>query len=194
MIVSVDPRPGWIETPYPESDQFFRILRFFVIESPVESLSARQKDLAYYGWITPWRKPYYLRKQLNNLSGNSNLIFSANDYSALGNEFAKANLLSFPPSDFTERVCFYNGKYGAQYLNLFFHIRNSFAHGRFSIRENDIILMEDATKGKKNEVPSGMLKCSARMVLSMNTLSKWIYYIEGGEKNWYEVSQTSSIS
>lgn len=194
MIVSVDSKPNWIDTHYPESDQFYKILRFFVIESPVEDLSARQKTLASYGWSSPWRKPFYLRKQLNNLSGNTNLIFSANDYSALGNEFSKANLLTFPPNDYTERVCFYNGKYGAQYMNLFFHIRNSFAHGRFNILDKNIFLMEDVTKGKKSEIPVGMMKCSARMVLSMNTLIKWINFIEGGEKNWYEVSQTSSIS
>ena len=181
--VSTDEKAQWIKPAVIDTEDVGRVVRFFVLNSPVDGLSSRQKSLRDYGWHTPWRKPYSLRKRLNALSSNNALIFSAQTYDTMDAALMKADLLSFPPSDInTERVCIYNGK-GVQYLSLFAHIRNAIAHGRFNViavSEEQVFIMEDVA-AKKRGMAEGQKTCSARMVLRMTTLQKWMDFIEGGE-------------
>ena len=180
--ISIPEKAQWVEPAVIDTEDFNRIFRFFVINTPADGLSSRQKKLVDYGWNTPWRKPYSLRRQLNHLSNNPFLIFSAQKYDQMDTQMHKADLMIFPPSDTeTERVCVYN-KLGTQYLSVFYHIRNALAHGRFNI-DGDALLMEDAAP-KKKRMAEGTKSCSARMVLKISTLIKWIELIEGGEKEF----------
>ena len=181
-VVEIDEKASWITPATIESEEFSRIFRFFVVNSPIDGLSSRQISLADHGWKTPWRKPYSLRKQLNHLANNHALIFSAQKYDQIHAEMAKADLLEFPPKDTKkERVCIYNNQ-RVQYLSVFYHIRNALAHGRFNIID-DVLVMEDAAQRKKWMAP-GMKTCSARMVLRISTLINWIELIENGEKEY----------
>ena len=178
-LLPVNEKAVWITPIESWPDDFNRIFMFFVVHSPVFDQSSRCISLLDYGWTTPWRKPYSLRIQLNRVSNSKNLLFSASKYDLMDRELEKADLLEFPPTDLSsERACFYNGK-RAQYISLFYHIRNSLAHGRFNIIE-DRIIMEDVSPRRKEMAP-GTKVCSARMVLRINTLIKWIELIEGGE-------------
>lgn len=81
-----------------------------------------------------------------------------------------------------ESAAVYNG-IGAQYLSLFFHIRNAFAHGRYNtVLDGDdvIFVMEDVTKPRKGMEP-GQKTCSARMIIKLSMLTKWMDLIEGRE-------------
>ncbi len=67
-------------------------------------------------------------------------------------------------------------------MSLFYHIRNSFAHGRFSIVQNDMekmLVMEDCSpKANKSTTQKPL---SARIVLKLSTMLKWKALLTGGE-------------
>lgn len=77
--------------------------------------------------------------------------------------------MRFPPiGDFEERAVFTRSQ-STVVLSFIDHIRNSIAHGRFNIlpigKREDILIMEDVNKNKE---------CSARILVKVNTLTKWI--------------------
>lgn len=137
---------------------------FFVFHSPCPDLSSAGKTLAEYGWNTPWRKPYCLSRKLKRASSNYNLLFSAKNYEALELALNTANLNSLFPSDFqTERIAFVDNKKN-QFLSVFYHIRNSFAHCRLNMVDVDgecIFILEDGVPKKGRN----QLKLSARMII-----------------------------
>ena len=187
MEYDVDKSPKWIKKDNVIKfcdDDFIRIVNFFVFHAPVENLSAKSKTIEEYGWNTPWKKPYYLNKQLKQSSSNMNLLYSASGYDRLPEALDKAGLLNDFPSDLSkERASFYNTKKN-QFVSVFFHIWNAFAHGRFEIvdvnGESTFIFEDVAPKRGKN----GKTNLSARMILRKTTLLKWINIIENGEKEY----------
>ena len=183
MAIMTERNPEWINWIAP--DQFndkdlFRIVIFFVFHSPCENLSSMRKNLLEYGWTTPWKKPYYLNKQLRQNASTYELLFSAKGYDEMEAALEKADLKETFPSDFSrERICIYDNQ-GNQFLSVFYHIRNAFAHCRLNMVDVDgecVFILEDV-QPKKN---SNQLKVSARMILRKSTLIKWIDLIENGE-------------
>lgn len=138
------------------------------------------KTLAEYGWSAPWRKPYYLNKQLRQAASLYELIYSAKEYDKMDEALDKADLKETFPSDLSrERICIYDNQ-GNQFLSVFYHIRNAFAHCRLNMVDIDgecVFIFEDVQPKKK----SNQLKVSARMILRKSTLIKWIDLIENGE-------------
>ena len=96
-------------------------------------------------------------------------------------KLTKADLISsFPSNIAKERICIYDCK-NNQFMSVFFHIRNAFAHGRFDFRalnDEEYYILEDVQKDKD------CLKVSARMILKKRTLLNWMDIIEGGEKEY----------
>ncbi|MBE7081239.1 MAG: hypothetical protein E7372_01615 [Clostridiales bacterium] len=184
MIVYTKKEPLWLgklNIEAFEDKQFLRIITFFVFHSPVDNLSARQICLSEYGWNTPWRKPYYLNKQLKQAASNYELLFSSATFKKMDEALTKADLISsFPSNIAKERICIYDCK-NNQFMSVFFHIRNAFAHGRFDFRtlnDEEYYILEDVQKDK------GDLKVSARMILKKRTLLNWIDIFERGEKEY----------
>ena len=171
----------WIAPEYFNNKNLFRIVIFFVFHSPCPELSSMGKALSEYGWNTPWRKPFYLNRHLKEASSNPKLLFSAATYDKMSDALEKANLLENFPSDLqTERVCIYDNKKN-QFLSVFYHLRNAFAHCRLNMVEmNDdcVFIIVDFIKEK------GKYKVSARMIIRESTLLKWIEIIEKGEKEF----------
>ena len=183
MATFSDRNPDWIRWIAPEhfNDQdLFKIVIFFVFHSPCSNLSSMGKTLDEYGWSAPWRKPYYLNKQLRQAATSYELIYSAKGYDEMDAALEKADLKETFPSDFSrERICIYDNQ-GNQFLSVFYHIRNAFAHCRLNMVDVDgecVFILEDV-QPKKN---SNQLKVSARMILRKSTLIKWIDLIENGE-------------
>ena len=180
--IPVDEKATWVIDDPIQSEEILRVYKFFVLNSPVDGLSSRQKSLLDYGWNTPWRKPFSMRKKLNHLSSNHAFIFTAKNYEVMDAALTKADLITFPPVDLKERACVHNGQ-ATQYMSLFYHIRNSFAHGRFNTIQDDddvIFVMEDAAP-KKKWMAAGQKTCSARIVIRLSTMTRWMDLIEGGE-------------
>lgn len=83
MKVLTERNPDWIKWIAPErfdDKELFRIVIFFVFHSPCANLSSMGKTLAEYGWSAPWRKPFYLNKQLQQAASNYKLIYPASNY------------------------------------------------------------------------------------------------------------------
>ena len=182
--------PDWIEWIAPErfnDEELFRIVVFYVFHSPCKSLSAMGKGLSDYGWFAPWKKPYYLNKQLKQAASNHDLLFSVDNYEKFSDILESANLKEDFPSDLeTERICSYNKKKN-QFLSVFYHIRNAFSHGRLNMVDVNgecVFILEDVNTRAKNRY--GQLAVSARMILKKSTLLKWIDIIEAGECEYTE--------
>ena len=186
MVCYTEHTPLWLNWLAPaellEDNDLFRIVIFYVFHSPCVGLSAMGKTLQGYNWNTPWRTPYKLNMQLKEASSNKELIFSAKSYGTMSEALEKANLLDNFPSDLSkERICIYDCKKN-QFLSVFFHIRNAFAHGRMNIvvdGEETIFILEDISNCQAEQC-----KVSARMIIRKSTLLNWIDLIEGGEKEY----------
>jgi len=159
------------------NENFIRIYSFYVLYSPCVGLSPRCKTLADYGWSAPFRKPFYLNKQLKKASNNEKLIFSAKTKNDMDEALRKAGLLEEFLSDMNlDKVVIHNNK-NNQFISTFYHIRNAIAHGRFNIQYyqgEKIYVVEDQT----NEY------ITARMILRERTLLNWIDIIERGETTY----------
>lgn len=185
MKVIVDENPRWLsEIPKTilEEDDFKSIYLFYVLQTPCSDLSSRSKTITSQGWTKPWRKPFYLNRQLKQEATNYNLLFSAAQYDALYDVLRKSDLLQFPPENIVdERVSFYDNKKN-QFMSTFYHLRNGLAHGRFNIiqLENDwIFVLEDVAPHKDH-----MKRVSSRMIIKKSTLLRWMELIRNGEKEY----------
>lgn len=190
MVITTERDPKWINWIAPASfndKDLFRIVIFFVFHSPCADLSSMRKTLLEYGWTKPWKKPYYLNKQLRQASSNYELLFSAKGYNEMDVALEKADLKDAFPSEFSrERICIYDNQ-GNQFLSVFYHIRNAFAHCRLNMVDvggECVFILEDVQPNKN----SNQLKVSARMILRKSTLLKWINLIENGECE-YKIAQ-----
>ena len=88
----------------------------------------------------------------------------------------------FPHKPYDECICIYDCQHN-QFMSVFYHLRNAFAHGRLNMVDVDgecVFLFEDIQENKKK----GEIKVTARMILRKSTLLKWIEIIENGEKEY----------
>ena len=166
-MVPVEVKPSWISEDNIEFIHklcFNKIISFYVIYTPDAQKSARGRGIEEY---------HFNENELENL-----IKTDIRNWKSSGNgtvsrkKFIEADLENFPPEDcVTERVCF--SFFQKRELSCFFgHVRNALAHGRFNIvgtEKNPVILMEDRNQRGN---------CSARMVLSLATLMKWIKEFE----------------
>ena len=77
----------------------------------------------------------------------------------------------------TQKIVAYKGKYN-EFLCVFYHIRNAFAHGRLAMyeRKGDIVFaLEDGVKRY------GQFEVRSRMILKKSTLKSWMDVIKSGE-------------
>ena len=179
--------PEWLKWIAPEKfcdQELFRIVTFFVFHSPCQDLSSMSSPLSEYGWQYPWRKPHYLNRHLRQAASKFNLIYSAPSYDKMDEALKKAGLRdNFPQPPYEECVCIYDNKQN-QFMSVFYHIRNAFAHGRLNMVDvagDCIFILEDVQTNKKQI----QVKVSARMILKKSTLLKWIEIIEGGEREYH---------
>ena len=185
MTVSTNLKPDWVKDNniFFEDERFIRIIKFFVVHCPCNDVSAKQISLSDYGWSNPWSKPYYLNKQLKEVANKDLLLCVASNYDNMEKELHNAALYPMFPSDLSnERICIYDCKKN-QFMSIFYHIRNAFAHGRFDFRilnDEEYYILEDVQPRKNTRE----LKVSARMILKKSTLIKWIDIIENGEKEY----------
>lgn len=185
MSVTFTPNPHWIDKKLSIEDftdkDLLRIIVFFLFHAPCEGQSAMGRTIEEYNWSAPWKKPYWLNRHLKKAASDFNILYSATSYDTLVTAFTKANLLTNFPSDLSiERISFINCKEN-QFKSVFYHLRNAFAHGRFAIKNVNcerVMVFEDVGIGKYKG------KVSARMILKISTLLKWIDIIEAGEKEY----------
>lgn len=170
-LLKLNNPPEWITQENLELTQkpdFQRIVRFFVINTPDKKTCARGKEISEYGYDEE-------DKLFRQLIGSITSLTKGNLEIA---DIQSVDMLNFPPSILDEKICFKTNKEGKEkkgkeVTDMFKHIRNSLAHGRFNIGKRSSVpylIMEDMTKTEN---------CSARIVLKFKTLIDWIDLLEG---------------
>ena len=138
------------------SDNFKKIITFYLFECPVENVSARGYEFSDLGWNNTYlKKFYYMMKDLSNIKENNWILCNINEISQyIANINKKEQYI----------VC--NDGNGKT-KSIFYAIRNSFAHGSFEIynQEHKIYYL------LKN-VDKGILK--AQINVEEDTLIKWM--------------------
>ena len=187
--VYVPVKPKWIQegAPFSKVQRYYNALtRFYIVETPVGSLSASSVPLAHYGWQRPWAKPEYLNRKLKDLSSNSQLIFAANNYRAMETAVQKAGLINFSKPEVPhESIAVYNNQ-NNQFFSIFYHIRNSLCHGRFCFfkyKREYWVALEDVSATKPKGSKAKVARLSARMLLRYRTLLDWVQLIYQGPNN-----------
>jgi len=183
-------RPCWIDDDFTlekmRENEFARIRVFFHDNAPDQKASARAITLEQYGWNNIEKLQEAL---LENFEKCNRAIYTKYK-GELNLKFAAVSLDKENWYETTkEKICLCTGGKKKIY-SLFSHLRNVFAHSRFTIRniegETDFIfIFEDAyTRKWKNDkgIAQKEFDVSARMILKKTTLLKWIEIIEGGER------------
>lgn len=177
-------RAGWVkglEEKFQEN--FQKIVVFYLLETPCEEISYQSKPLKKYGWKKDvWsNKKGGLKEKMMNVSDlefNSNL-FRVNRLNDMSRILSKAKMNdSFQKNRETEKIVVYlSSRYKSTFMSVFFHIRNSIAHGRFSIYEKEGMVVYVFESGVKYE---DKLSVRARIILKETTLLDWIDIIKQG--------------
>lgn len=175
--------PGWIKKKVPDEyadDGLLRIIRFYVINTPCTELSYSGKAITEYGW----KKDIWKKDTLKNILFDAANLKRGETFvvAKKTNEMRKACEIArlkkgFQQSREIERMVLYKNKKN-EFLSVFYHIRNAFAHGRMAMYSSDkediVFVLEDGIN--KNE--SFIVR--SRMILKRQTLLKWIDIIEKG--------------
>lgn len=188
-VALVEEMPAWIQAGIQTSEiskLISPLIRFFVIESPVEGLSARRVPFSVYGWNAPWKKPEWLNRKLKDVTTNKCFYWScrtANDIERA----LRGSPLGLGPVDttsLTEVAVIYDCKRN-QTMSLFYHIRNSLAHGRFCAFRHgrEVWFAFEDVQNSRSKDSNNSKKLTARILVKNSTLLKWIKLIKGGPGN-----------
>jgi hypothetical protein len=162
------------------NEDIFTLYKFFVLYSPCDGCSKQSKNFSIYGWTIGVNQHYdapslMLKQRLNE-------VFNVDDHSSftlthdndLADAFKKMDLVDGFPEDLTwERAVIGKTEGSNVYYKLFRRIRNSLAHGNFSLHDVGgvtFFVMQDNTNHN----------VTARMIFRKSTLLRWIEIIEEG--------------
>ena len=175
--------PGWIhrkkEEKYLDKD-FMRIFVFFVINTPCTESSYSGIDIKDYGWDKNLWRNNGLKNKLFSRAGliRDDSFVVAKKTSEMKKACEKGKTKkNFHNDRSKEKVVIYKSK-DNEFLSICNHIRNSLAHGRFSIYDSehgDVYVMEDGVKR------NGKFQVRSRMILKKSTLISWIDILEKGK-------------
>lgn len=184
IITSV--HPDWLNALVPqeyEDDDLYEIIKFYVIYSPCFGQSAKGISLQERGWKPkPWNSSKYLKDRLDLavFNGKERRIKMVDSKLEMLTKITSLDL----DGDFfnhrnIQRALFVksnNKGCSNEYMSLFYHIRNSLAHGRLSMypakNEDITFVMEDGNNVGKDTDDS--FEVSARIIINKSSLLKII--------------------
>lgn len=163
-------------------DKFKQLIVFYVVNTPGIDLSSRGIDLRTYNWsenvysedklidyllrvVNINQSSFAVAKGLNEMESACEEILITDDFYN-NRDSEKMVIFQSKPKD--------NCKNDTRVKSFFYHLRNSFAHGRFEIyndEEGTTFVMEDVYQGN----------VSARMILKQSTLIKWMEILQSGK-------------
>jgi hypothetical protein len=186
--------PPWIESTIleeslreqNEATDLYRIMLFFVIEAPwSKPPKSPHSAIIESKWNTEIWSDGNLEKQLLSSSTDVIKLSSARTYGEMSkileeNGLQDSNYAS-NKNEFlsVERLTLLDkGKKTEIFFGILRHIRNSLAHGRFTIidhgNERMFILEDVCTDSKRRNKDTGQYPVSARMVVRSSTLLRWV--------------------
>ena len=155
-------------------NEYFCIYSFFVTYSMCGRQSAKKRTFVDYGWGNDGIKDSQLGdslKSLINLNRNSDFVFTDKD--KLLNEFSLHQLTDGQLLNVNiERAVIVRNSEPNNYLQLFYRIRDGFAHGKFKLRfsetmEKMVVIQDDDGHN-----------VTARIVLRLSTIMRFIKIID----------------
>lgn len=178
----VSENPGWIKKNSIVLDEnFSRIIAFYVINTPCTSLSYSGIAMKNYGWDEKkvW-KDNKLKNQLFSIAHleKDKTFFVAKQADKMKEQCEKAKLKKqFHSMLNEEKIVIYKNQMN-EFMSILYHIRNSFAHGRFTTytRDNETIFVLESVRKNRGE-----FQVRSRMILKQTTLLKWIDIIQKNE-------------
>lgn len=193
--------PGWVRNKKGMlfSENFNRIMEFYLFSTPCDLVSSSSHGLAGRNWGTkPWSttklRSYLL--QVGEFKVNSN-YFKANKgckkdgkQSDMTEKIASCRLNgTFHTKRQNGIVFLSSGKY-SEFIDIFYYIRCALAHGRFIIceAEDPVYILEAAKKHKDGNETKSMV--TARMIIKESTLIKWADIIDDGLTALQQFKQT----
>ena len=182
LYVSI--KNGWLSGDnYKEfkTETYYKILDFFVVNTICEKLSCKGQNLKETAWGKDIWKKGELRKELlgsidNQSQTNQPSVFFAKNYSDLTDGINNLNIGKDFYKQREEKILVYCKNNLTQIENIFYHLRNAFAHGRFNIYEHKkqrYYVFEAAQVNLSKETA----KLQARIILKETTLLNWIKII-----------------
>lgn len=160
---------------------FFRIVKFYVLHSPCKESSYSPNTIDELGWKKGAWKSSRFRDAFDSIPGfvedeNFMMHDSKNHFLEM---WEQASIKDFPDNTGKEYAIFTHAGESNPRLDLLHHIRNAFAHGRFSIiikgrGREPFFFFEDVST-----IPgiSGIVVV-ARVCLKISTLLGWIDLFE----------------
>lgn len=178
--IKVEPYASWINTNIERSfcdKEFYRIIDFYVLHSPCKVSSYSPKTLESLGWKNPWRSSRFrfTFDGISNLIEDDSFIYCKSKNHFL-EKWESLCIEKFNEVDRELAVIVHAGESNMR-MDLFHHIRNAFAHGRFTIKiiqNEQYYLFEDVCNIKNL---SGIY-VTARICLKKVTLISWIDFLE----------------
>lgn len=180
-------RPGWVRRNIKDSNdnEFYRIIQFFLINTPCEDLSTSSISISDYSWGKDVWKKSTLKSQLFAVASLERGItfIVAKTTESMKKACEKADLMNnFHTKRNTERIVIYKPSRYNECMAIFYHIRNSLAHGRFTQYEdkgcsNSTFVFEDGINWR------GSFQVRSRMILRKSTLLSWIRIIKNEPGN-----------
>ena len=180
--VLVNFKEGWIhdKDEIELSDDFIKIIKFFVWSTPCNKTSSSEKKMSTHGWNSNvWKdgklKDYLITSAELQQNVNYAIARRLDDMSRLESNIHING--TFQKRRDSNRVIMYNSGKENDILQLFYYIRCALAHGRFQIYNDDNVItyvMEAAVKHRSDYI------LKARMILNEKTLVDWVDTIISG--------------
>ena len=179
LIVNKD--ESWLKTKIGKDfydDDYHRIIEFYVLHSPCKVSSYTPCTLESLGWKNPWKSSRF-RNAFDVVPGFIEADTfrhheSKNHFKEMWEDAGWGEFFSIEEKEFA--IFVYAGESNPR-MDLLHHIRNSFAHGRFSVIKKNreyYIYFEDL--GQISGV--GSMVVNARICLKKSTLVTWLNTFE----------------
>lgn len=156
---------NWYEFSYEPNNQdrdFWKILEFYLLQCPSENYNVQSRKIPDYGWRTKAEKSK-LTRLLKNSFTKDRLLFAEtyDEFIPLLANNPEVNQIT----SLQEIACIKSSGI-SQSEQIFAIVRNSLAHGSFTIRKSKSVvfyILENRHKGILN----------ARVIVTSNTLKAW---------------------
>lgn len=160
------------------TDNYRSILHFYIVETLCDSLSYKGKSVKSLGWSKNVWKKDKLKKLLISIIAekrkNDEFLFYAKKIFDIKTGVKLLGMEKGFHRGIQEKILVYKMPKYSQIESIFYHIRNSLAHGRFQIyKRNDSVVYVLESGFKKEDD----LELRARIILKEETLIRWMEII-----------------
>lgn len=176
-----DWQPKWLKTiSFSEFKKIEDIFWLFLLVAPSDKECYQAKRLKYFDWNDKklWSENNYIYEELTRIfTIDDNCLGEFKTYKELNEELAKKNIDEKNIDKEKREICFFIYKSKkATTLDFFRHVRNSFAHGRFALND-EYLIMEDVDINKNADYKNKKVSINALIVIKIENMKKIVKII-----------------